>query len=65
MPDEGLIQEIIQKAGEIEINDNVKELYVCFSEIIKNALDLAQDLPQDLAQELPQELPQELMTPDI
>ena len=67
--DEENVQKIIDKLGGMEINDNVKELYVCFNEIIKEALDLSQgspqDLPQGLPQDLSQDLPRELRTTDI
>ena len=59
--DEENVRKIIDKLGGIDVNDNVKELYVCFNEIIKDALDLSQDLPQDL----PQGLPQKIRTTDI
>ena len=56
--DEENIQKIIQKTGEIPINDNVKELYVCFNKIIKEALEHinSQDLQQDLQQDYSQDL---------
>jgi len=56
--DEENIQKIIQKTDEIPINDNVKELYMCFNKIIKEALEHinTQDLPQDLPQDLQKDL---------
>ena len=63
--DEENVQKIIDKLGGMEINDNVKELYMCFNEIIKEALDLSQGSPQDSSQDLPQGLQQKLRTTDI
>ena len=54
MPGEEQVKKIIGKLDEIKINDNVKELYICFNEIIKEALDLSQGSLQELPQELPQ-----------
>jgi len=56
--DEENIQKIIEKSGEIPINNNVKELYMCFNKIIKEALEHinTQDLPQDLPQDLQKDL---------
>ena len=59
--DEENVQKIIDMLGGIKIDDNVKELYMCLNEIIKDALDLSQGSPQDL----PQGLPQKIRTTDI
>ena len=58
--DEENVRKIIDKLGGIDVNDNVKELYVCFNEIIKEALDLSQGSPQGSPQGLPQDLAQGL-----
>ena len=63
--DEENVQKIIDMLGGIKIDDNVKELYMCFNEIIKEALDLSQGSLQGSPQELPQELPQGNGTSEI
>ena len=55
--DEENVRKIIDKLGGIDVNDNVKELYVCLNETIKEALNLSQGLPQGLPQGSPQGLP--------